>query len=250
MGSSYLNAENRVDNEIEKEKRKKEIEMLENIIRGLTEDPMENGFTEEQMFLMKYYGIDEKEAKGKQFDISNVAPIVNAEKIREGNEDEEKRSKLETNRYNALIDMYSAIEEFGTEKIKGYKEDCFHSKVKDWNEYTEGFEQEPLIIQKMRNLQMINRMAHGYEGLLKSLGDKIALQINDNEDDKGKRTVAFQIEELFSKNNKTKERAIKKLTAEYGNKVVDEWKNNSAIKYCVTARRWMFNEYYQKQTKN
>ena len=64
MGSSYLNAENRVDNEIEKEKRKKEIEMLENIIRGLTEDPMENGFTEEQMFLMKYYGIDEKEAKG------------------------------------------------------------------------------------------------------------------------------------------------------------------------------------------
>lgn len=46
MGSSYLNAENRVDNEIEKEKRKKEIEMLENIIRGLTEDPMENGFTE------------------------------------------------------------------------------------------------------------------------------------------------------------------------------------------------------------
>lgn len=242
MGSSYLNAEKRVDNEIEKEKRKKEIEMLEDIIRGLTEDPMENGFTEEQMFLMKYYGIDEKEAKGKQFDISNVAPIVSAEKIRESNEDEEKRSKLETNRYNALIDVYSAIEEFGTEKIKGYKEDCFHSKIKDWNEYTEGFEQEPLIIQKMRNLQMINRMAHGYEGLLKSLGDRIALQINDNEDDKGKRTVAFQIEELFSKNNKTKERAIKKLTAEYGNKVVDEWKNNSAMKYCVTARRWMFNE--------
>ena len=234
MGNSYYNAEKRADLKLRNKKKIEEIEMLEEIIRGLIEDPLKNGLTEEQMFLIKYYGLDEQEALQKKFDISNVEQIIYSKS-------EIQRDQLETDRYNGLIDMYSTMEEFDGKNINKYK-DCFHKDIKDLDDYTREFEQDPLIVKKMRNLQMLNKMAHKYEFLFKSILYRKSPQIGIEYTDDNIKRIEYNIEEMFSVIKKDAEKAKQKLAEQFGNKTVSEWKSNKAMKYCIKASRWMFKQ--------
>ena len=223
MGISYYNAEKRAEKELRDKRKKEEIKMLEEIIRGTIEDPLQNGLTEEQIFLINYYGLEVKDVLDKKFDLSDVSQI-------EYEKSSVSREELETNRYNELIDIYSAVEEFNGKKINEFN-DRFHKDIKDWNDYTDGFENDPLVVKKMRNLQMLNKMAHKYEFLLKSILFRKYPKI------------VYNIEEMFvSSIDEDKRKATQYLASEIGEEQVRKCKKDKIIKYCVSASRWMFRQ--------
>lgn len=234
MGYSYHGAEKQADMKLMMERKKEEFKMLEEIIRGLTEDVFQDGLTEEQMFLINYYGLDKKKITQKNFDISNIEQVLDIKsKIPE--------EQLETQRYNELIDMYSAVEEFDEEEINKYN-DLFHGDIKDWYDYTDDFDQDPLIVKKMRNLQILNRLAHKYETLLKNmLSIKNPEIYEDNIKEEIKR-IEYNIKEMFSPVKSKSEKATKILLRIFDKESVDYWKANKAIRYCVNAMNWMFEQ--------
>lgn len=232
--SSYYSAEKRADMELREKRKKEKSKMLEEIIIGLTEDILQDDLTEEQMFLINYYGLDKQEILQKNFDISNVEQKIDIKSIMP-------REQLETNRYNELIDMYSAVEEFNGEEINGYN-DAFHGNIKDWYDYTKDFEQDPLIVKKMRNLQMLNKMAHKYESLFKNiLSIKNPEIYEDNTKEEIKR-LEYNIEELFSPIRSDAENAERNLARKFNTANINEWKSNKSIKYCINAMKWMFKQ--------
>ena len=234
MGISYYNAEKRTEKELEYKRKKEEIKMLEEIIRGTIEDPLKNGLTEEQMFLMNYYGLDIQNIMGKKFDLSDVSQI-------EYEKSYVTRDELETNRYNELIDIYSALEEFNGKEINKYN-DSFHKDIRDWNDYTDGFENDPLIVKKMRNLQMLNKMAHKYEFLFKSILYRKYPQINRDFIENDRKKIVYNIEEMFSYINEDAKKATKYLVGQIGSEQVTKCKKDNVIKYCVNASKWMFRQ--------
>lgn len=234
MGNFYYNVERKADIELRNKRKKEEIEMLEETIRSLTQDPLKNGLTEEQMFLIRYYGLDEQEIIHRNFDSSDIEKIVeNRTRISE--------EELETNRYNELIDMYSIVENFDIKGANKYN-DRFHRDIKDWNDYTRDFEQVPLIVKKMRNLQMLNRMAHSYQVLLRKILYGRSPEIVENYTERDKKILESRISGMFSKAKNYAESVTQELIEQYGNQQVNEWKNNKAIQYCVNASRWMFKQ--------
>lgn len=237
MGNSYYNAEKRADMELRNKREKEEIEMLEEIIRGLMEDPLKNGLTEEQMFLIKYYDLDEQEVQQKNFDISNVEQTINSKS-------EMQREQLETNRYEALIDMFSSIEDFKREE-RNKINDCFHKDIKEWNDYTKDFEKDSLIIKKMRNLQLLNNVAHKYEAIFRGILYRKNPEINKEYTAKDKKKIEYNIGEMFSIVKSDAENATQELVKQFGAEKVSEWKNDKILKYCINASKWMFK---QKET--
>lgn len=234
MAYSYYNAEKKIDMELRNKRRKEEIKILEEIILGLIEDTLQDDLTEEQMFLINYYGLDAQDIEQKTFDISNVEQKIYIKS-------EIPREQLETNRYNELIDMYSTMEEFNGEEINKYN-DAFHRDIKDWYDYTRDFEQDQLIVKKMRNLQMLNKMAHKYEYLFKSILSRKNPQIYEEYTKEDIKRVEYNIEEMFSAIKSDAENAEQRLTRQFGSKNVNEWKNNKAMKYCINASKWMFKQ--------
>lgn len=235
MGKSYQRVEKNADRKLKNEKIKKEIEMLEEIIIGLMEDPFKNGLTEMQIFLIKYYGLDEQEVQQDNFDISSIEQMIDIY-----NKNGIQRDQLETNRYNELIDMYSTMEEFDGKEINKYN-DCFHKDIRDWDDYTRDFEQDSLIVKKMRNLQMLNKMANKYEFLLKKILYQRIPQmdrycIND------RKIIKYNIEKMFSQTKSKAENAKRKLIQQLGSEKVSELENNKVIEYCINASRWMFKQ--------
>ena len=175
--------------------------MLEETIRGLTEDTLRNGLTEEQMFLVKYYGLNEEELADRNFNISNIEQKIYPRT-------QIPRGQLETNRYEVLIDIWSAIKDFNSEEVNKYK-DSFHREIKEWDDYTRDFDQDTLIVKKMRNLQMLNRVAHQYETILKSIIYRRIPKLEEEFVKSDRKNIEYNIEEMFSIVSQDAERAEK-----------------------------------------
>ena len=234
MGYSYYDAIEKADKELIKRKKEEEIEMLEETIRSLTEDKFKNGLTEEQMFLVRYYGLNEKELVDRNFDISNIEQKIYVR-------DEISRGQLETNRYEALMDIHSSIEEFNSE-IVNKNNDRFHKDIKEWDDYTKDFDEDSLIVKKMRNLQMLNQIAHKYEAIFRSIIYRRYPKLDEEYTELEKKNIEYNIEELFSVVEQDSKTAEKVLTKKIGRNMLDELKNNKMLEYCIIANRWMFRQ--------
>ena len=234
MAISYYSAEKRADIELEKKREQEKIKMIEETIKAIIEEPIKDGFTEEQIFLLRYYGLDDQEISKRDFNIANVSSI----KYMSSNISEE---QLETNRFNELIDLFSAIEMFDRETISEFN-DRFHSEIKDWYDYTKDFEKDPLIVKKMRNLQILNKMGHKYEFLFKSVLSRKNPEIYDEYSENDIKRLESNIRRMFSKIESESEKATNQLEKEFGKEKVDEWKKDEILKYCIEARKWMFSE--------
>ena len=81
MAYSYYSAEKRADMELREKRKKEKSKMLEEIILGLTEDILQDDLTEEQMFLINYYGLYKQEISQRKFDISNVEQMIDIKSI-------------------------------------------------------------------------------------------------------------------------------------------------------------------------
>ena len=234
MRNSFYNVEKMADKKIEEKRKNEELEMIEETIRSFTEDPLKNGLTEEQMFLIKYYGLNEELLVQKNVNISNIEQMINTES-------EIPREQLEIDRYEALIDMLSSIDEFDAATANMFK-DCFHDNIKEWDDYTKSIEQDPLIVKKMRNLQILNATAHKYEALFRRVLYGRNARLGNDFTDYNKKSIEFNIEEMFSTIKNDAKKAEKYLTKIFGTKNVDRWKNSSLIKYCVGASKWCFKQ--------
>lgn len=234
MRNSFYNVEKRADKKIEEKRKHEELEMIEETIRSFTEDPLKNGLTEEQMFLIKYYGLNEELLVQKNVNISNIEQMINTES-------EIPREQLEIDRYEALIDMLSSIDEFDAATANMFK-DRFHDNIKEWDDYTKSIEQDPLIVKKMRNLQILNATAHKYEALFRRVLYGRNARLGNDFTDNNKKSIEFNIEEMFSTIKNDAKKAEKYLTKIFGTKNVDRWKNSSLIKYCVGASKWCFKQ--------
>ena len=234
MANSYYSVEKRADMELRKKKKQEEIKEIEETIKAIIEEPIKDGFTEEQIFLLRYYGLDDQEISKRDFNIANVGPI----KYMRSNISED---QLETNRFNELIDLLSTIEIFDREKISEFN-DRFHSEIKDWDEYTKDFEKDPLIVKKMRNLQILNRIGHKYEFLFRSILSRKNPEIYEEYKEKDIKRLEGNIRKMFSRIESEAKKAENQLVREFGKEKVDEWKNDKTIKYCIDARKWMFSE--------
>lgn len=234
MRNSFYNVEKMADKKIEEKRKNEELEMIEETIRSFTEDPLKNGLTEEQMFLIKYYGLNEELLVQKNVNISNIEQMINTES-------EIPREQLEIDRYEALIDMLSSIDEFDAATANMFK-DRFHDNIKEWDDYTKSIEQDPLIVKKMRNLQILNATAHKYEALFRRVLYGRNARLGNDFTDYNKKSIEFNIEEMFSTIKNDAKKAEKYLTKIFGTKNVDRWKNSSLIKYCVGASKWCFKQ--------
>ena len=190
MGNSYNSVENKIDKAIKKKREQEDIKLLRQLIMDLVKEPFENGLTQEQIFLIEYYGL-QGEIPKMPFSISNTRPIQYKQSSMPVEELEEKR-------YNALIDLYSEIADRDIEKIKQLN-DRFHKEVIYWDDYTKDFKNDTLLVKKMRNLQLLNRMAHAYEVLWKKFLYSESPEIDENYTEKNKRRMEKNVKEMFSK---------------------------------------------------
>ena len=221
-----------VEEKHDKEKRnQKKIDELEGVIEGLIEYENESGFTDEQCFLISYYGLDKEKCKNIKFNMNNIIDNINEMKSVPSIPSE----KLEENRHEALLDLFFATENFSEDKANENK-DNFHELIKDWNQYSEDFEKNPLIIKQMINLQALNRMAHQYQSLFKDMLYRKypQLDIESSEND---------IEDMLSsKTDGIRKNAMQKLVLKFGKEQVRKFNKDEYLKYSANASRWMFKE--------
>ena len=230
MANDFSGAENNVDAEIQ---RKREVKLLENAIRYLTEQKKKNGLTSEQEFLMQYYDLDEETAKKEKINISNAERLTHIIP-------ENKRGQIETTRYNILMELFEAFEEFDPVKINDFN-DRFHSDITDWEEYKKDFDNEPMMIKKMRNMQMLNRMAHEYTTIFRKILYAKNPQLEKYSSDQLK-IIENHINNLFTGTRAEKIASKKELTKQFGAKKINKWENDNAIKHCMLAKEWMFKQ--------
>ena len=208
----YNNAEKNADRDI---RNKKEIEELEENIKGITEYEGENGFTEEQNFLINYYSLDKERCKGVNFNINNIEDIRSS--LNGMNRlPSLSRNQLENDRYKALIDLFSASEEFSG-KIVDNHTDIYHAKIRDRNQYLQDFEKNPIIVKEMIILQALNRMAHQYRSIFR---DMIRTKWPDLKDEIDERDLRAILSNVPASNSKA---VTQKLIEQFGRKQVDEY---------------------------
>ena len=242
-GYSYRHVEEEYDrNKRNQDRIKKlgdEIDELKTTIIGLTKEKNQTGFTDEQCFFISYYDLDKEKCKNTKFNMNNIRDYVDKIKNIPGVSSE----KLEENRHEALLDVFFATEDFSKDKANRNK-DNFHGIINDWNQYSEDFEKNPLIVKQMINLQALNRMAHQYRDLFEQLLENRDL-INQLS---GKNQPSYKLSRtdiedmLSSRIDKIREDAKSKLVKKFGEKQVEELENEEYLKYYANASRWMFKE--------
>ncbi len=236
MENSYNSIEENFDREI---KRKKRMEELEYTIDGLTQDQGQDGFSDEQEFLISYYGLDKEKCKNSDFDINNIGTKTSDKEI----VPRISRDELEEKRHEALLDLFFATKDFNKDEVN-MNRDIFHDEIVDWNQYSNGFEENPLIVKKMINLQTLNRMAHQYQTLFKMFIDVKNPQLKIEESE-----IEMIREMLTSKITRISENAKQNLINKFGEEKVALWQKDKYLNYTANASRWMFNEknYYIRQ---
>ena len=190
-------------------------------------------FTDEQEFLITYYNLDRNKINGINFDLSNFQNYI---EDKETISEDEKQAR----RYRELVDLEFIIQPFDKERINKER-DRFHKKIASWDDYTNDIDQNPLMIKKMRNLQIINRIAHEYIANFRTIIYHDIESINNYELPE-KKTILFSAEKLFSKDKKEQVEALNVLKKFLKIEEIQKIYEDSALKYCNEGKKWMFNE--------
>ncbi len=250
-GYEYRNAENRYDKELarkrEQEYRLNKLNEFREMIIGLMEDTTANGFTGQDDFLIKYFRDDEENFKSRQKYRKNSG-FENYERFYLDDEwldlDKKERNKLEIVRYESMIDLLSEISPFNKEK-QNQARDIFHKNVKNWDEYLKGMDEDPIIIKKLRNLQLLNKLAHTFEYvfediILLKLPSKIEREYSEDE----KAKLYTKAREMFSPTEGIAYNGERYLMQKYNirKEQIDSIKKEKALAYCIYASKWMFKQ--------
>lgn len=225
------------------EEKTKDLEQIKETFRGFFEDENIQGETDEKNFITQYLGL-ETVYKEENIEPQKAYLDVSA-RIKRRDRNTTNREILETERYNALMDMYSSMEELDWKEIAKFN-DRFHTQIKSCEEYTMDFDKEPLLIMKIRNLQMLNKVAHKIDYLIKRmLLDIIEIENNSvsNYSDKEWGEISFRMIEMYtSLIDEDRKDAKIYLEEKIGKNPVQNLENNKYIKKATFASRWLFRE--------
>lgn len=237
MAFSYGSIEKKVDRENrikEQEKRKNEKrKKLEEAIEVITEEPWEDDLTAIQMFLINYFGIKKENVKNNDLDINNYEAYIS---------DDGKISadELEIKRYNALIDILALVPNNEIEFANESK-DIFHNEVKNWDDFTDTIGSDELMVKKMRNLQLLNRLAHTFQSVYRSIISN-AIGLDEKYSDIYKKRIWKMFKGLCSPLSSESEHYMKILQQTYDSKILLEIKENHAIKNVLDLNKWMYKQ--------
>lgn len=237
MAFSYGSIEKKVDRENrikEQEKRKNEKrKKLEEAIEVITEEPWEDDLTAIQMFLINYFGLKKENVKNNDLDINNYEAYIS---------DDGKISvdELEIKRYNALIDILALVPNNEIEFANESK-DIFHNEVKNWDDFTDTIGSDELMVKKMRNLQLLNRLAHTFQSVYRSIISN-AIGLDEKYSDIYKKRIWKMFKGLCSPLSSESEHYMKILQQTYDSKILLEIKENHAIKNVLDLNKWMYKQ--------
>ena len=237
MAFSYGSIEKKVDRENrikEQEKRKNEKrKKLEEAIEVITEDPWEDDLTAIQMFLINYFGIKKENVKNNDLDINNYEAYIS---------DDGKISadELEIKRYNALIDILALVPNNEIDFANESK-DIFHNEVKNWDDFTDTIGSDELMVKKMRNLQLLNRLAHTFQSVYRSIISN-AIGLDEKYSDIYIKRIWKMFKGLCSPLSSESEHYMKILQQTYDSKILLEIKENHAIQNVLDLNKWMYKQ--------
>lgn len=238
MAFSYSSIEKKLDRENrikEQEKKKQErLKKLEESIKVITEEPWEEDLTAIQMFLINYFGVNEEEVKSNDFGVNDYEGYF-------GKNDKISEDELEIKRYNALIDIIAMLPDNAMD-FANESRDIFHKEVKEWDTFTESFEADELIVKKLRNLQILNMLAHKFNDMFYSMINYKVIGKTDVYSDEYMRNLGKLFKGLCSPLSIESESCKKQLLKTYNQKIISEIQRNSAIKNALSISKWMFKQ--------
>lgn len=211
-----------------------EIEKIINEIQAKKER-----YTTEEEFLIKYFNMKAEDIPSEDFGFANLPNETFG--IHEISDD-----KLQVIRYKELMKLeliaYQIFNQYFTGEQK--ESDTFHDKIRKIEQYKEigsDIEKNPIQVKKMRNLQLVNRIAHNYNSIMKKIIYAKVPRINSyRENERNK--IKHYIEKLFSKNEEEAIKAKETLGKYFKENEINELLENKSIKFCSHIVRWMFNE--------
>ena len=238
MAFSYSSIEKKLDreNRIKEQERKKQekVKRLEETIKVITAEPWEEDFTAIQVFLINYFGVNEEEVKSNDFGVNDYEGYF--EKNDKISEDE-----LEVKRYNSLVDIIAMLPDNALD-FANESRDIFHKEVKDWETFTESIETDNLIVKKLRNLQILNMLAHKFNDMFYSMINYKVIGKTDIYSDEYMKKMGKLFKGLCSPLALESESCKKQLLKTYNSKIISEVQRNSAIKDALAISKWMFKQ--------
>ena len=238
MAFSYSSIEKKLDreNRIKEQERKKQekVKRLEETIKVITAEPWEEDFTAIQVFLINYFGVNEEEVKSNDFGVNDYEGYF--EKNDKISEDE-----LEVKRYNSLVDIIAMLPDNALD-FANESRDIFHKEVKDWETFTESIETDNLIVKKLRNLQILNMLAHKFNDMFYSMINYKVIGKTDIYSDEYMKKMGKLFKGLCSPLALESESCKKQLLKTYNSKIISEVQRNSAIKDALVISKWMFKQ--------
>lgn len=237
--SSYSRVINKYDDKRFNAERKKEklqqIEEAKEVINVLTVYPWEEDLTAEQVFLIKYFGLNLEDFYGKKFNASNFDKVLQGET-------ELTRDELEKQRYEAMVDLL-ALTTNSQIRNANQKRDCFHEEIKDWDDFTKTLSDDTLITKKLRNLQFTNILAHKFSGIFDGIITKKVSRFDRKYPASEKLRIKNECKSLFSPFEEEKVVARKRLKhlIKY-DKAVHEIESDETLRNCMDMCRFMYEQ--------
>jgi len=192
-----------------------------------------NNLTAEQNFIIKYAGLTEEEVPNKDFYIEKSDEIL-------GITSKLSRDELENQRYSVLLNL---LFQFPNREIEmsNKTKDIFHREIKNFNAYTSTFASDPLLVKKMRNLQLLNRLAHKFESELFEITNRMLPEFLSFEK-QDRRNIQMDIKALFSPIDEVVEDARQRLTGAFGQEVIDDIMYSRELVEYLNFSKWMYNQ--------
>lgn len=212
---------------------KSRLERMESYITIKGEDNL----TSEQNFIIKYAGLTAEDVPKEELYIEKCDKILAMpSKLSE--------TRLETQRYCMLINLLFMLPNSEIEFSNKVK-DIFHKKITSLDAYISTFESDPLIIKKMRNLQLLNRLAHKFEKEFFEITNRMLPQFLRFEKE-DRRMIQADVKDLFSPIENISEQARIRLMNVFDEGIINEIKFNSVLNVYLDFSKWMYgqkNEY-------
>lgn len=198
-------------------------------------------YTGEEEFLLKYFNIQNANISRKKLNLSKFPKEkYNKYKITD--------DELQIHRYKALIDFLKKYIEIKDKYLKFNQNESNKTKeaikyFEDEGEIEKDFEKNTTIVKKMRNLLIINRIAHNSFDVFRCI---LFLEFPRLKTLKKEQmnNIEKQIEKIFDEDKSISAQARKNLLKYFSQDELNLIYKNQAIKFCLEATKWMFQEKY------
>lgn len=234
MAYKNINVTDLGEKVIENKQRKKKAKNREKIINEFVTGILTNNLNGLQIFFIKYFGLGVEECSNLRIDIGNSDKILTGKS-------KLSREDLEDSRYNELISLLFMLFQDDVIEFSNDNKDRFHKEITSIEDYTKSFTEDTLMIKKMRNLQLLNNLAHKMDNEFNSLSNIIISEKLKLDEDKKRKVIGY-VKLLFSPIWQDVTYAEQSLKEIFDEETFYKIKTNPAFKTYIDLRKWMFKQ--------